>query len=72
MGPKKAAKGKGKGKGKGKAEEGPSGPTPAELLAQIEVLNAQKAQEELHRNTMQLERVDLLYSQKTVFLRILH
>lgn len=54
MGPKKA----GKGKGKVKVEEGPTGPTPAELLAQIEVLNAQKAQEELQRNTMQLERVE--------------
>lgn len=58
MGPKKGGKGKGKGKGKGGgAEEAPSGPTPAELQAQIADLTTMKLKEEQDRNTMQLERV---------------
>jgi hypothetical protein len=56
MGPKKKG-GKGK-KGKGKKkDEGPLGPTPAELLAQISVLNVAKDKETQERNLMMLERV---------------
>lgn len=56
MGPKKKG-GKGK-KGKGKKkDEGPLGPTPAELLAQIAVLNVAKDKETQERNLMMLERV---------------
>lgn len=55
MGPKKGGK-KGKGKGK-KKNEGPEGPTPAELLAQIAVINVAKDKETQERNLMMLERV---------------
>jgi len=54
MGPKKGGK---KGKGKAKKDEGPSGPTPKELLAQIAVLTAAKDKETQERNLMMLERV---------------
>ena len=55
MGPKKKG-GKGKGK-KGKTKDVPQGPTPAELLAQIAVLNIAKDKETQERNLMMLERV---------------
>ena len=55
MGPKKG-KGKGKGK-KGAKDEGPQGPTPSELLAQIAVINAARDKETQERNLMMLERV---------------
>lgn len=54
MGPKKGGK---KGKGKKAKDEGPQGPTPEELLAQIAVLNVAKDKETQERNLMMLERV---------------
>lgn len=53
MGPKKGGK---KGKGKKAKDEGPQGPTPEELLAQIAVLNVAKDKETQERNLMMLER----------------
>ena len=79
MGPKK---GKGKEKGKAKKDEGPQGPTPAELLAQIALINAARDKETQERNLMMLERVSLvlfaihsllnLYNTNTFLMNVFH
>lgn len=57
MGPKKKVGKVGKKGKKGKKDAGLEGPTPAELLAQIAVLNVAKDKEMQERNFMMLERV---------------